>query len=120
MGWESADFLQEATTTCGSSSGSGDIQDCPLFKLQTDSEAAQCTFLVPEELKDDDPLGPMDGLPVNVPIQYGPAEATEYPIAGGSSMPTSSTTTSASVSSRRPHRRFWNETCADHTDSRLS
>ncbi|KAK3073794.1 hypothetical protein LTR53_004318 [Teratosphaeriaceae sp. CCFEE 6253] len=99
MGWESADFLQSALDTCGNPSG--DIQDCPLFNIQSDEEAAKCNFDMPKSLLDDDVFGPRDGLAVNIPLQNGPEPATAYPVAGRESVPTSSipsTTASASFS----------------------
>ena len=80
MGWESADFLGQAINTCTSSSGQ--VQDCPLFTLQSDSDAAKCTFPMPSDLEEDDCAGPRDGLPVGVPIQYGPEPATKYAVPG--------------------------------------
>jgi hypothetical protein len=80
MGWESADFLQQALDTC--QDASGDIQACPLFDIQSDSDGAKCTFDVPDCLKHDNPEGPRQGLAVDVPVQYGPEEATTYPVAG--------------------------------------
>ncbi|KAK5166500.1 uncharacterized protein LTR77_008043 [Saxophila tyrrhenica] len=80
MGWESEEFLQDALDTC--KSPSGDIEDCPLFKMQSDSDAAKCTFDVPDCLKEDNPKGPRQGLAVDVPVQYGPEEATAYAVAG--------------------------------------
>ncbi|QIX02176.1 hypothetical protein AMS68_007693 [Peltaster fructicola] len=80
MGWESQEFLQNAVNTC--TNLSGEVSDCPLFNLQSDADAAKCKFTMPDALKDDIPLGPRDGLPVSVPVQYGPANATAYPCAG--------------------------------------
>ncbi|KAL1304225.1 hypothetical protein AAFC00_000645 [Neodothiora populina] len=78
-GWESVDFLQNAVDTC--TNASGEIEDCPLFNIQDDSTAAQCTFEMPEVLADEDCEGPLDdGLPVSVPIQAGPGYATIYPV----------------------------------------
>ncbi|KAF2859727.1 hypothetical protein K470DRAFT_277476 [Piedraia hortae CBS 480.64] len=88
MGWESSDFLQDALDTCQAESG--EIEDCPLFDLQTDEDAAMCTFPVPPQVADDDVFGPCDGLPVDVPIQYGPQEATDYPVVGNSGVATTS------------------------------
>lgn len=79
MGWKSQDFLQQALDTC--TSESGEITACPLFTIDRETPAT-CTFDTPEELKDDDCHGPRDGLPVDVPIQYGPELATKYKIAG--------------------------------------
>ena len=89
MGWKSADFLGDAIKSC--TSESGEISACPMFTIQEDSEAAMCTFPEPEELKSDEAAGPCaSGLPVDVPIQYGPEPATAYPVAGRSGTPTSS------------------------------
>lgn len=96
MGWKSKDFLQQALDEC--TNASGEISDCPLFTLQDDSVGAQCTFDTPEELKGDNPMGPRDGLPVNVPIQYGPADATDYPVAGRGGVATSSMSLSSAPS----------------------
>ena len=86
MGWESEEFLQSAIDTC--TNLSGEIEACPLFDLQSDTESAQCTFQMPDCLKNDEAVGPREGLPVDIPIQYGPQEATTYPIAGRSGQPT--------------------------------
>jgi hypothetical protein len=80
MGWESTEFLQQAVNTCTSQSGK--VEDCPLFHLQSDADAAKCQFSMPGHLEGEDCAGPRDGLPVNVPIQYGPEPATKYPVAG--------------------------------------
>ena len=97
MGWESEKFLQSALDTCKSPSGL--ISDCPLFTTQKDSEAAQCTFEMPDSLKDDDVQGPREGLPVDVPVQYGPLNATAYPCAGRSGTPTTNLSPSSAPSS---------------------
>ncbi|KAK3696339.1 hypothetical protein LTR37_018004 [Vermiconidia calcicola] len=85
MGWESEEFLQTALDTC--QDPSGDIENCPLFDIDEDA-ASKCKFDMPSNLKNDDPIGPCEGLPVDVPIQYGPEEATNYPVAGQNSKPT--------------------------------
>ncbi|KAH9828343.1 hypothetical protein Tdes44962_MAKER09383 [Teratosphaeria destructans] len=94
MGWESQEFLQNALDTCQSSSGQ--IQDCPLFNIQSDEVAAECKFEMPDDICDDEVLGPRNGLPVDVPIQYGPANATNYKVAGRPGV--STTPISASIS----------------------
>ncbi len=93
MGWESEEFLQTALDTC--TNLSGEISDCPVFGYQEDAVGAQCTFEVPGELKHDNPQGPRQGLPVDVPMQYGPEYATEYPIAGRDGVATSGVMPSA-------------------------
>jgi len=95
-GWESADFLQNAVDTC--TNPSGQIEDCPLFNIQDDSTAAQCSFNMPKECDGDDIEGPREGLAVNVPIQYGPEYASVYG-SGAGSAPASSAAGSAPASS---------------------
>lgn len=80
MGWDSAEFLGEAIKTCTSSTGL--IQDCPLFNIQTEADMDKCVFKMPEDLKGEDCTEIRDGLPVGVPIQYGPEPATKYPVPG--------------------------------------
>lgn len=67
-------FLQQAVDTC--TNPSGQVQDCPLFNLQDDSIAAQCTFPEPSALAADNPAGPRQGLVGNIPIQAGPGPAS--------------------------------------------
>ena len=73
-GWD-VDFLQNAVNTC--TNLSGEVSDCELFTLQDDASAAQCTFPMPSQLKDDDCSGPRHGLCGGVPVQSGPAYATK-------------------------------------------
>lgn len=96
MGWPSAKFLQDALDTC--TNESGEISDCPLFTIQSDEVGAECTFPMPSVLDDDNVMGPRNGLPVDVPIQYGPANATEYPVAGRTGVSTSSMAVSSAPS----------------------
>ena len=96
MGWPSQQFLKDALETC--TNESGEIQDCSMFTIQNDTVGAQCTFPVPSVLKDDNVMGPREGLPVDVPIQYGPANATDYRIAGQSGLATSSMSLSSAPS----------------------
>ena len=70
MGWESEEFLQNAIDTC--TNESGDIEDCHLFNIQSDTDCAKCTFDMPSALKNDQAVGPREGLAVDIPIQYGP------------------------------------------------
>lgn len=60
----------------------GMIEDCKLFNIQSDDAAQKCAFSIPQELENDDPIGPRIGLAVDVPIQSGPEEATTYLVAG--------------------------------------
>lgn len=85
MGWESQDLLQRALDECTDPSGM--IELCPLFDLQDDSVSQDCTFQTPQVLLGDQCHGPRSGLPVAIPIQYGPGDATTYPIAGRAGQP---------------------------------
>lgn len=86
MGWDSEDLLQRAIDTCRSMSGQ--VKDCPLFDLQSMEDQEKCHFAIPDVLMDDNPTGPRNGLAVDVPIQYGPDQATTYPVAGQPGVPT--------------------------------
>ncbi|CZT21443.1 related to glyoxal oxidase precursor [Ramularia collo-cygni] len=102
MGWQSADFLGQAIDTC--TSPSGQVEDCPIFTLQSDDEAAKCKFAMPEDLDGEDCAGPRADLPMGVPIQHGPEPATKYPVSGAGAAPTyaAKPTKSAKASSAAP------------------
>ena len=72
-GWN-VTLLQSAINTCTNSSGN--LQDCPVFDLQSDEEATSCRMDVPAALAHEVVDGPLAVLPGNVPIQRGPAYAT--------------------------------------------
>jgi len=72
-------FLQKAVNQC--TNPSGRVEDCAIFDLQSDSDSQQCTFQPPAVLANDNPQGPRQGLPGNVPVQAGPQAAT--PLSGG-------------------------------------
>ncbi|CAD6446809.1 bdc05db1-fbf9-4a7b-826c-2364a3f825b4 [Sclerotinia trifoliorum] len=73
MGWEES-FLQNAVDTC--TNLSGEISDCPLFDIQDASVYGSCSFEMPADLVNDEINGPMATLPGNVPVQYGPGQAS--------------------------------------------
>ncbi|PNS21185.1 WSC domain-containing protein 2 [Sphaceloma murrayae] len=100
MGWDSVDFLQKAVDTC--TNLSGNIQDCPIFDIQSDYTASECKFEEPSVLKDDRVAGPRDGLPINIPIQAGPGYASRYEIVGASQASSSIGSTSIPAPSSVP------------------
>lgn len=103
MGWDSSDFLQSAVDTC--TNASGEIEDCPLFNIQSEADQGQCTFDEPSEIKGDNPLGPREeGLPIAVPIQSGPSYATKYPIilAGDETQAAATSTKASSQTTQAP------------------
>lgn len=89
MGWEE-EFLQSAIDTCTNESGR--IQDCPLFDVISESEAASCEMKLPQALAKEEVKGPMKKLPGGNEITYGggsdegSSEGTESSVA--SSAPT--------------------------------
>ena len=74
MGWNE-DFLQQAVDTC--TNLSGEVEDCPLFSLQSQSDAQQCQLDLPSSIASENTTGPRQGLPGNVQVTYGPAPANE-------------------------------------------
>ncbi|KAJ9240277.1 hypothetical protein DTO169E5_4065 [Paecilomyces variotii] len=68
MGWDE-DFLQQAVDTC--TNPSGEVEDCPLFDLQSDDDQIQCRFDVPSDLLDEDVLF-HNGLPGGLQLSWGP------------------------------------------------
>ena len=88
MGWDSEETLKRAMDECRSMSGQ--VEDCQLFTLQSEEAQEKCQFAVPRALMDDDPTGPRNGLAVDIPIQYGPQQATKYDIPGQSGVATKS------------------------------
>lgn len=75
QGWQSG-FLEQAMTGC--TNPSGQVQDCPVFDLQSNDDAATCQFPVPSAIKNENPFFNLHGLLGEVPIQHGPAQATLY------------------------------------------
>jgi hypothetical protein len=100
MGWDSVDFLQSAVDTC--TNASGQIEDCPLFNIQTEAEEQQCKIKDVAAISGDNPLLNTNGLPVAVPIQSGPSYATNYPVvlAGDATQAAASSTKAAASSSK--------------------
>jgi hypothetical protein len=74
MGWD-GNFLQQAVDTC--TNPSGEIQDCPLFEIQSEDVYSSCTFPIPPALSSECAAlsGPMTAIPGNVQISPGPGYA---------------------------------------------
>lgn len=68
-------LLQEAVDVCNNMTGLE--QDCPLFDIQDSLGATGCQFDLPDPLENEDTIGPLNCLPGDVPIQYGPENAAE-------------------------------------------
>jgi hypothetical protein len=69
MGWDEH-FLQSAVDTC--TNPSGQIEDCPLFNIQSSDKYSNCDITLPQPLMAEKVLDDMSTLPGNVPIAYGP------------------------------------------------
>lgn len=76
MGWdESGDFkLQDAVDTC--TNLSGEIEDCPLFTIQSEAVQKECSFDAPEALLKE-LVGTLTSIPGDVPVAWGPGPATD-------------------------------------------
>ncbi len=77
MGWDE-DFLQQAVDICINRSGL--VEDCPLFKLQDQYTAGECTIPVAKKLEAEDVRGPgLSSLPGNLPVLDGTMTANPPP-----------------------------------------
>ncbi|MCJ1393462.1 hypothetical protein MMC18_006337 [Xylographa bjoerkii] len=86
VAWEEG-VLTAATDLCGPDTNPGDIgasgitSECPIFDITPNTEMASCKIDMPVNLTSLNVGGPMPSLPLNNPIQSGPAYATR-PAAG--------------------------------------
>ncbi|KAL1890148.1 hypothetical protein Sste5346_008441 [Sporothrix stenoceras] len=62
-GWD-VDFLQDAVNTC--TNPSGEIEDCPLFTIQSLADAQACQIDIPANVASDNTAGPAASLPGGV------------------------------------------------------
>jgi len=72
FGWEDG-FLQQAVDTCTSETGL--VDDCELFDIQTETQQKECFFDMPSQLWHEDFDMSANGLPGNIPIEWGPEYA---------------------------------------------
>ncbi|KAL2813195.1 hypothetical protein BDW59DRAFT_34900 [Aspergillus cavernicola] len=92
-GWESG-VLEQAVKTC--TNPSGEVEDCPVFELQSELAQGLCSFDIPSVLKTEDVTKVKGSLPNKIAIEWGPEYA--FPIKYvGESEPSS---TSASTATR--------------------
>ncbi|KAJ5688885.1 hypothetical protein N7462_003277, partial [Penicillium macrosclerotiorum] len=89
-GWEEG-VLQDAVDTC--TSATGEVDDCGVFDIQTETKERECFFDMPEALESENVEMHANGLPGDMAIQWGPAYATM-----GSSSSSATTTSSAWIS----------------------
>ncbi|MCJ1437237.1 hypothetical protein MMC27_006623 [Xylographa pallens] len=86
VAWEEG-VLAAATNLCGPDTNPGDIgasgitSECPVFDITPNAEMASCKIDKPANLVSLNVNGPIPSLPLNNPIQSGPAYATR-PTAG--------------------------------------
>jgi hypothetical protein len=93
FGWEDG-ILQQAVDTCTSETGL--VGDCEIFNLQSEAKQRDCFFDVPKALKYENVHMHANGLPGDMPIQWGPAYAS---MSMASSSPSSSSSLSSAASS---------------------
>jgi hypothetical protein len=90
MGWEQS-FLQNATNTC--TNPSGQIEDCPLFNIQTADQYSNCNITesnIPAPLAKENVVGGVTTLPGNPPIvSTGYASGATVGASGSGSAPSS-------------------------------
>lgn len=72
QGWEHG-VLQQAIDTC--TSDTGIVDNCEIFDLQSEAEQRHCWLDLPPQLQYENVHMHADGLPGNVPIEWGPAYA---------------------------------------------
>lgn len=99
-GWESG-VLEEAVKTC--TNPSGQVSDCPVFDLQSDTEQTACSFDLPSLLFSEDVTHVKGHLPNKVAMEWGPEYAFPVKYVGdsgsGSGSGSSSSSSSATSSS---------------------
>lgn len=72
MGWDQK-FLQSAVNTC--TNPSGQIEDCPLFNIQSAAAYSACDITPPAAIAKENLVSALAALPGNVVIANGPAPA---------------------------------------------
>jgi Domain of unknown function (DUF1996). len=92
-GWD-PDFLQQAVDTC--TNASGEVEDCPLFDLQSEDDQTKCHFDMPSQLRDENVLINERGIPGNVQIQWGPEPAVMGSVVSALAATVSPTSTASS------------------------
>lgn len=94
-GWDEG-ILEQAVERC--TNPSGQITDCDVFDVQSESDQQQCTFEVPDVLKDEDVFEHKGSLPDGLAVAYGPAYASPFSYVSGHASATKSAEASASAS----------------------
>ncbi|PLB51955.1 hypothetical protein P170DRAFT_422884 [Aspergillus steynii IBT 23096] len=93
-GWDSG-ILEQAVKRC--TNPSGQITDCDVFDIQSESDQQKCKFEVPDVLKDEDVYEYKGSLPDGLAVQYGPAYASPVSYVSGHASATQSAEVSASL-----------------------
>lgn len=94
QGWDQ-DTLEAAVKQC--TNPSGEIQDCPLFDIQSEADQQKCQFDIPDELKNEEEEVEIctTGLPNGLAVEWGPQYA--FPISYTTSSSAPAVSASASV-----------------------
>ncbi|KAJ5908601.1 hypothetical protein N7495_001283 [Penicillium taxi] len=73
-GWEDG-VLQDAVDSCTSDTGL--VEDCEIFDIQSQTDETQCTIDLPAGIRHENTYMHADGLPGNMPIEWGPGYAMQ-------------------------------------------
>ncbi|KAL4867490.1 hypothetical protein BDV12DRAFT_171291 [Aspergillus spectabilis] len=95
-GWESG-VLEEAVKTC--TNPSGQVEDCPVFELQSELQQGLCSFDIPSLLSSEDLTSAKGGIPNGIAVEWGPEYA--FPIKyvdGAGPAPTQSSSAGLDIS----------------------
>ncbi|RDW93055.1 DUF1996 domain-containing protein [Aspergillus mulundensis] len=91
-GWESG-VLEEAVKTC--TNASGEVEDCPIFELQSELEQGLCSFDLPSILAGEDVTKVKGSLPNKIAVEWGPEYAFPIKYVGEDSTSTPASTSAA-------------------------
>ncbi|KAL4994590.1 hypothetical protein BDV10DRAFT_149365 [Aspergillus recurvatus] len=95
-GWESG-VLEEAVKTC--TNPSGEVEDCPVFELQSELSQRLCSVDIPDILSGEDVEKVKGSLPNKIAIEWGPEYAFPIKYVGEETSSTPASTSSATPQS---------------------
>lgn len=96
----------QANTACTSSESTGQVENCPLFKLQSQEEANKCRLSLPSVIEDEKTSGILPALPGTNPItgvQHAPDEPIDKSVTKVTSQqPMDSTSSGVPITTTSP------------------
>ncbi|KAH8434524.1 DUF1996 domain-containing protein [Aspergillus melleus] len=106
-GWDSG-VLEQAVKRC--TNPSGQIQDCDVFDIQSESDQQKCKFEVPDVLKDEAVLEYKGSLPDGLMVADGPAYANPFSYVSGHASATSTAKSSTAAATSAAQSSTWTAT----------